>query len=99
MVSGLLAPNQQASGLALWNSVSNMGGYVGPAAFGHIKARTGSNHAAMLVRGWSGRGWVAVRRSDRELRAGFRAVLDGERADGVGGGRLAKAIAREGRCQ
>lgn len=49
-VPAALPPEAQAGGLALYNSVSGIGGYFGPAAFGWLKDATGSNAPGMVVR-------------------------------------------------
>lgn len=45
-----LPPEAQAGGLALWNSLANVGGYFGPAVYGWLKDATGSNAPGMVVR-------------------------------------------------
>ena len=45
-----LPPQAQAGGLALWNSLSNIGGYFGPALYGWLKQSSGSNAPGMMVR-------------------------------------------------
>ena len=49
-VPASLPPEAQAGGLALYNSVSGIGGYLGPAVFGWLKGATGSNAPGMVVR-------------------------------------------------
>jgi hypothetical protein len=50
LVMAVLPPEAQSAGVALWNSGANVGGYVGPALFGWLKARTGTHAAGMVVR-------------------------------------------------
>lgn len=45
-----LPAEAQAGGLALWNSLANVGGYFGPALYGWLKEETGSNAPGMVVR-------------------------------------------------
>ena len=40
----------QPGGLALWNSVASVGGYMGPAIYGWLKGASGSNAPGMVVR-------------------------------------------------
>ena len=47
---GSLPRPAQAGGLALWNTLANIGGYFGPAVFGWLKVATGGNAAGMAVR-------------------------------------------------
>lgn len=49
-VTRCLPPEAQAGGLALWNSLANIGGYFGPALYGWLKERTGRNAPGMMVR-------------------------------------------------
>ena len=50
LVMAVLPPEAQSGGVALWNSGANLGGYVGPALFGWLKAHTGSHGTGMAVR-------------------------------------------------
>ena len=45
-----LPPEAQPGGLALYNSVASVGGYMGPALFGWLKGASGSNTPGMVVR-------------------------------------------------
>lgn len=47
---GSLPRPAQAGGLALWNTLASVAGYVGPAVFGWMKEATGGNTAGMAVR-------------------------------------------------
>jgi len=49
--TAFLSGTAAAGGIALINSVGNLGGFVGPFVVGLIKDRTGSNFAALLVLG------------------------------------------------
>ncbi len=49
--TALLSGTAAAGGIALINSVGNLGGFVGPTLVGVIKDRTGSNVAALLLLG------------------------------------------------
>lgn len=49
-VPACLPPEAQSAGLAMYNSVSGVGGYFGPAMFGWLKDATGSNAPGMVVR-------------------------------------------------
>lgn len=49
--TGILRGTAAAGGIALINSVGNLGGYVGPRIIGAIKDRTGSDTAALPVLG------------------------------------------------
>jgi len=51
MGTAFLSGTAAAGGIALINSVGNLGGFVGPTLVGHIKDRTQSNMAALLVLG------------------------------------------------
>jgi MFS family permease len=50
MVMAILPAEGRSSGIAVWNSLANLGGYVGLALFGWLKATTGSSSAGMAVR-------------------------------------------------
>eukprot|EP00892_Ulva_mutabilis_P008593 jgi/Ulvmu1/6105/UM027_0083.1 len=50
-VTRCLPPEAQAGGLAMWNSLSNVGGYFGPAVYGWLKERTGRNAPGMMAMG------------------------------------------------
>jgi ACS family tartrate transporter-like MFS transporter len=41
MVMAILPAEGRSSGIAVWNSIANLGGFVGPALFGWLKAHTG----------------------------------------------------------
>jgi ACS family tartrate transporter-like MFS transporter len=49
--TAFLSGTAAAGGIALINSVGNLGGFVGPSLVGVIKDRTGSNMAALLLLG------------------------------------------------
>ena len=49
MTTAFLSGTAAAGGIALINSVGNLGGYFGPHLVGLIKTRTGSNVAALLL--------------------------------------------------
>lgn len=51
MATTFLGSTAAAAGIAFINSVGNLGGYAGPHLVGEIKARTGSNVAALLLLG------------------------------------------------
>eukprot|EP00892_Ulva_mutabilis_P008594 jgi/Ulvmu1/6106/UM027_0084.1 len=51
-VAACLPPEARSGGLALYNSVAGLGGYLGPAAFGWLKDATGSNAPGMAVNGF-----------------------------------------------
>jgi ACS family tartrate transporter-like MFS transporter len=51
MGTAFLSGTAAAGGIALINSVGNLGGFFGPALVGVIKDRTGSNVAALLLLG------------------------------------------------
>jgi len=51
MTTTFLGSTAAAAGIAFINSVGNLGGYAGPHLVGEIKARTGSNVAALLLLG------------------------------------------------
>jgi ACS family tartrate transporter-like MFS transporter len=53
MGTAFLSGTAAAGGIALINSVGNLGGFVGPSLVGVIKDRTGSNLAALLFLGSS----------------------------------------------
>lgn len=48
---GSLPRPAQAGGLALWNTLASVAGYVGPAVFGWMKEATGGNTAGMAMNG------------------------------------------------
>ena len=48
-LAACLPPEAQAGGLALYNAVAGIGGYLGPAVFGWLKDTTGSNAPGMVV--------------------------------------------------
>jgi hypothetical protein len=41
MVVAILPAEGRSSGIAVWKSIANLGGFVGPALFGWLKAHTG----------------------------------------------------------
>ena len=45
-----LPSEARPGGIALWNTVSSVAGYVGPVVFGWLKGATGSNAAGLAVR-------------------------------------------------
>jgi MFS transporter, ACS family, tartrate transporter len=49
MPAAFLSGTAAAAGIALINSVGNVGGFVGPYAIGYIRDATGSNYGGMLV--------------------------------------------------
>lgn len=49
-VVAALPRSAQPGGLAMWNSLASVGGYLGPATFGWLKDVTGSNAPGMVVR-------------------------------------------------
>lgn len=49
-VAASLPQEARPGGLALWNSVASVGGYLGPATFGWLKGATGRNSPGMVVR-------------------------------------------------
>lgn len=51
MTTTFLGSTAAAAGIAFINSVGNLGGFAGPYLVGEIKARTGSNVAALLLLG------------------------------------------------
>jgi sugar phosphate permease len=51
MTTGFLSGTAAAGGIALINSVGNLGGFFGPTFVGIIKDKTGSNFAALLLLG------------------------------------------------
>jgi ACS family tartrate transporter-like MFS transporter len=69
--TSFLSGTAAAGGIALINSVGNLGGFAGPYAVGVIKDRTGSNVAALLLLGGAllGMGLLAltIRTKDRRV--------------------------------
>ena len=53
MSTGFLTGTAAAGGIALINSVGNLGGFFGPTLVGMIKDRTGSDFGALLLLGGS----------------------------------------------
>jgi ACS family tartrate transporter-like MFS transporter len=49
MTTSFLSGTAAAGGIALINSVANLGGFVGPNVFGRIKSATGSFTGGMIV--------------------------------------------------
>lgn len=49
MPAAFLSGTAAAAGIALINSVGNVGGFVGPFAIGYVRDATGSNYGGMLV--------------------------------------------------
>jgi nitrate/nitrite transporter NarK len=51
LATGFLSGTAAAGGIALINSVGNLGGFVGPYLVGKFKDRTGSDVAALMLLG------------------------------------------------
>jgi ACS family tartrate transporter-like MFS transporter len=62
LTTGFLSGTAAAGGIALINSVGNLGGYFGPTFVGRIKDRTGSDFGALLLLGGAllGMGILAI---------------------------------------